>query len=160
MLFRFEGIPQRRNSLNQDLGISRMRPTAVCKTNCVRASKTKSGDNSAEETPVPISNTAVKLRSADDTWREAARESRSLPVLFLYGSMVKRSRHRPFTAVTRVRFPVESPEKERAAEETAALHIWKVCGSGSGVEHRLAKARVASSNLVFRSNNHADVVQW
>ena len=25
------------------------------------------------------------------------------------------------------------------------------CGSGSGVEHRLAKARVASSNLVFRS---------
>ena len=27
-----------------------------------------------------------------------------------------------------------------------------VCGSGSGVEHRLAKARVASSNLVFRSN--------
>ena len=25
-----------------------------------------------------------------------------------YGSMVKRSRHRPFTAVTRVRFPVES----------------------------------------------------
>ena len=125
MLFRFEGIPQ----------------------------KTKSGDNSAEETPVPISNTAVKLRSADDTWREAARESRTLPVLFLYGSMVKRSRHRPFTAVTRVRFPVESPEKERAAEETAALHIWKVCGSGSGVEHRLAKARVASSNLVFRSNS-------
>ena len=35
MLFRFEGIPQ----------------------------KTKSGDNSAEETPVPISNTAVKLRA-------------------------------------------------------------------------------------------------
>ena len=34
-----------------------------------------------------------------------------------------------------------------------------VCGSGSGVEHRLAKARVASSNLVFRSN-FADVVQW
>ena len=69
------------------------------------------------------------------------------------GPVVKRSRHRPFTAVTRVRFPVESPEKERAAEETAALHIWKVCGSGSGVEHRLAKARVASSNLVFRSNS-------
>ena len=52
MLFRFEGIPQ----------------------------KTKSGDNSEEETPVPISNTAVKLRSADDTWREAAWESRTLPV--------------------------------------------------------------------------------
>ena len=27
----------------------------------------------------------------------------------------------------------------------------RCCGSGSGVEHRLAKARVASSNLVFRS---------
>ena len=26
-----------------------------------------------------------------------------------------------------------------------------ISGSGSGVEHRLAKARVASSNLVFRS---------
>ena len=26
-----------------------------------------------------------------------------------------------------------------------------MCGSGSVVEHRLAKARVASSNLVFRS---------
>ena len=34
-----------------------------------------------------------------------------------------------------------------------------ICGSGSGVEHRLAKARVASSNLVFRST-YADVVQW
>ena len=29
--------------------------------------------------------------------------------------------------------------------------IIKICGSGSGVEHRLAKAGVASSNLVFRS---------
>ena len=33
-----------------------------------------------------------------------------------------------------------------SAEKTS-----KTCGSGSGVEHRLAKARVASSNLVFRS---------
>ena len=69
----------------------------------------KSGDNSGEATPVPISNTEVKLLSADDTWWEAAWESRTLPVL--NGSMVKRSRHRPFTAVTRVRFPVESPIK-------------------------------------------------
>ena len=68
----------------------------------------KSGDNSGEATPVPISNTEVKLLSADDTWWEAAWESRTLPVF--------------------------------------------LCGSGSGVEHRLAKARVASSNLVFRSN--------
>ena len=37
------------------------------------------GDNDAEVTPVPIPNTVVKLCSADDTWREAARESRSSP---------------------------------------------------------------------------------
>ncbi len=42
--------------------------------------KKKSGDYSGEGTPVPISNTAVKLPSADDTWRAAAWESRSLPV--------------------------------------------------------------------------------
>ena len=29
-------------------------------------------------------------------------------VFFFLGSMVKRLRHRPFTAVTRVRFPLES----------------------------------------------------
>ena len=39
------------------------------------------GDYDAEVTPVPIPNTAVKLCSADDTWREAARESRSSPEL-------------------------------------------------------------------------------
>ena len=40
----------------------------------------KSGDYSEEVTPVPIPNTEVKLLSADDTWREAAWESRSSPV--------------------------------------------------------------------------------
>ena len=45
----------------------------------------KSGDNSEEATPGPISNTEVKLFSADDTWWEAAWESRTLPV-FLYGT--------------------------------------------------------------------------
>ena len=39
------------------------------------------GDDSKEDTPVPISNTVVKLLSADDTWWEAAWESRTLPVL-------------------------------------------------------------------------------
>ena len=53
------------------------------------------GDYDAEVTPVPIPNTVVKLCSADDTWWEAARESRSSPeqkrtltfvgVLFLLG---------------------------------------------------------------------------
>ena len=37
------------------------------------------GDNDAEVTPVPIPNTVVKLCSADDTWWEAAWESRSSP---------------------------------------------------------------------------------
>ena len=51
--------------------------------------KRKSGDNSGEATPVPISNTEVKLLSADDTWWEAAWESRTLPVLWLHGQAVK-----------------------------------------------------------------------
>ena len=48
----------------------------------VQKTSEKSGDNSGEVTPVPISNTVVKLLSADDTWWEAAWESRTLPVLF------------------------------------------------------------------------------
>ena len=39
--------------------------------------KRKSSDHSGEDTPVPISNTVVKLLSADGTWREAARENRT-----------------------------------------------------------------------------------
>ena len=39
-----------------------------------------SGDNSDEVTPVPISNTEVKLISADDTWVVTPRESRTSPV--------------------------------------------------------------------------------
>ena len=54
--------------------------------NCI---KNKSGDYSDEVTPVPISNTEVKLFSADDTWWEAAWESRTLPVLWLHGQAVK-----------------------------------------------------------------------
>lgn len=34
------------------------------------------------------------------------------------------------------------------------------CGSSSVVEHLLPKQRVASSNLVFRSNNRGDVAEW
>ena len=47
-----------------------------------RAEYEKSGDNSKEDTPVPIPNTEVKLLSADDTWWEAAWESRTLPVFY------------------------------------------------------------------------------
>ena len=52
---------------------------------CVEKSTSrKSGDNSEEVTPVPISNTVVKLLSADDTWWEAAWESRTLPVFYFF----------------------------------------------------------------------------
>ena len=47
-----------------------------------KSTSRKSGDNSEEVTPVPISNTVVKLLSADDTWWEAAWESRTLPVFY------------------------------------------------------------------------------
>ena len=59
---------------------------------CVEKSTSrKSGDNSEEVTPVPISNTEVKLLSADDTWWEAAWESRTLPV-FSYLNLDKNER--------------------------------------------------------------------
>ena len=47
-----------------------------------KSTSRKSGDNSEEVTPVPIPNTVVKLLSADDTWWEAAWESRTLPVFY------------------------------------------------------------------------------
>ena len=50
-----------------------------------------SGDNSEEVTPVPIPNTVVKLLSADDTWRAAAWESRTLPVSVKKNDSLNRS---------------------------------------------------------------------
>ena len=45
--------------------------------NCVEKSTSKkSGDNSKEVTPVPISNTVVKLINAESTWLETAWEDR------------------------------------------------------------------------------------
>ncbi len=45
----------------------------------MRKEKEESGDDSEEETPVPMPNTEVKVFSVDDTWWETARESRELP---------------------------------------------------------------------------------
>lgn len=42
--------------------------------------KIKCGDDGKKDTPVPISNTEVKLLSAYDTWWVTAWESGSLPV--------------------------------------------------------------------------------
>ena len=41
-----------------------------------------SGGYNEKVTPVPIPNTVVKLLSADDTWMETSRESKSLPDLY------------------------------------------------------------------------------
>ena len=46
------------------------------------SSEEKSGDNIVGVTPVPIPNTVVKPFRADDTWWEAAWESRTSPVFF------------------------------------------------------------------------------
>jgi hypothetical protein len=43
------------------------------------ASHPMSGDDGGGDTRVPISNTAVKPSSADGTWTEGSRESRTLP---------------------------------------------------------------------------------
>ena len=47
-----------------------------------KAYERECGDNSEEDTPVPIPNTEVKLLSADGTWLDTARESRSSPDSF------------------------------------------------------------------------------
>ncbi len=47
-----------------------------------------SGGNDEKDTPVPIPNTAVKLLSADDTWLDTARESRSLPDLYQASAVI------------------------------------------------------------------------
>ncbi len=53
----------------------------VLKTNYViTINKQIFGGNSWEATPVPISNTEVKLPNADDTWWVTARESKKLPI--------------------------------------------------------------------------------
>ena len=46
----------------------------------VRKALNDTGDNGERDTPVLIPNTAVKPPSADGTWLETARESRTLPV--------------------------------------------------------------------------------
>ena len=51
--------------------------------------RTGFGGYSERETPLPIPNRAVKPLSADGTWPERARESRSPPFSF-HGSPVRR----------------------------------------------------------------------
>ncbi len=46
---------------------------------------------------------------------------------------------------------VEHLTFNQGVEGSSPSWLTLTCGSGSGVEHRLAKARVAGSNPVFRS---------
>jgi hypothetical protein len=54
---------------------------------------------------------------------------------------------------------VEHLTFNQGVEGSSPSWLTIIRGSGSGVEHRLAKARVAGSNPVFRSR-FAGVVQW
>ena len=46
------------------------------------------------ETPVPMPNTTVKPQTADNTWRETAREDRWLPDSIKYGLIAQPVRAR------------------------------------------------------------------
>ena len=50
------------------------------------------GVDSDEGPPVPIPNTVVKLISAENTWREAAREDRSAPT-YIFSSIAQSVEH-------------------------------------------------------------------
>ena len=109
----------------------------------------KSGGNSKEDTPVPIPNTVVKLFSAEDTWRVTSWEIRTSPVFLIYGAMVKRLRHHPFTVVSRVRFPVASPQKyARLAELADALDLGS-SGRPWGFKSLVAHQKVLENSRTF-----------
>ena len=65
--------------LNQDLKDVENREECYVVVS-VRKALNDTGDNGERDTPVLIPNTAVKPPSADGTWLETARESRTLPV--------------------------------------------------------------------------------
>ena len=56
------------------------------------------GVDSEEGPPVPIPNTVVKLFSAENTWRAAAREDKATPTFFIY-STGKREQKTKFNAL-------------------------------------------------------------
>ena len=60
--------------------------------NVEKSAYTKVGVNDDEGPPVPIPNTVVKLISAENTWRAAAREDRSTPT-FIYSSIAQSVEH-------------------------------------------------------------------
>ena len=63
---------------------------------------------------------------------------------YQYGSLVKRLRHRPFTAVTRVRFPYESPIRNPI---TTKKSLWLWDFSHLRVSLKMASDTLFSSNV-------------
>ena len=82
------GLDQRKKELKEDRQ-AQSRKDREC---MLKYSEVKLSGNDAEVTPVPIPNTEVKLRSADDTWWVTARESRSLLRSIFLLSSVGRAR--------------------------------------------------------------------
>ena len=60
--------------------LCRAKEKILCSCECAKNTFNDTGDNGEGETPVPIPNTAVKPFSADGTWLDTTRESRTLPV--------------------------------------------------------------------------------
>ena len=54
----------------------------------------------------------------------------------------------------------QGTENPRVGGSIPPLGTTIISGSGSVVEHRLAKARVAGSNPVFRSNLYGAIAKW
>ena len=88
------------------------------------------GDNSEEETPVPIPNTEVKLLSADDTWWETAWESKTLPLIFLKAACFSSC----FLICLKYRFDISGiSTKSTSPIESAEPTLFFVYFRGSGI---------------------------
>ena len=79
--------------------------------------------------------------------------------------MVKRLRHRPFTAVTRVRFPVESPNGKAVPSGTAFILIYAkaICvygGIGRRTRFRFWRVTVWVRVPLHAPTEYAEVAQW
>ena len=92
----------------------------ICSCECASlVHLTITGDNGKRDPPVLIPNTEVKPLSADGTWLETARESRTLPVF--YSSLAQQVEH---AAVNR-RVVGSSPTG--GATQTEPLKIQRLC---------------------------------
>ena len=68
-----------KGKLKKEIGFSQGERNLDVRFSGYEDTRENSGDNGERVPPVPIPNTEVKPFSADGTWLETARESRSLP---------------------------------------------------------------------------------